>query len=60
MIAMASNGHLEGMVQQNVKVAWHGTHFFTQIPHPMQRNSEMKAILSEGFTSIQSFPAQQL
>ncbi|KAI0000223.1 hypothetical protein BJV74DRAFT_767068, partial [Russula compacta] len=29
-------------------------HFLTQIPHPMQRNSEMKAILSVGFTSIQN------
>ncbi|OSD05222.1 hypothetical protein PYCCODRAFT_1362679, partial [Trametes coccinea BRFM310] len=31
-------------------------HFFTQIPHPIHRNSEMNAILSEGLTSIQSFP----
>ncbi|KAL6306299.1 hypothetical protein BKA93DRAFT_729535, partial [Sparassis latifolia] len=31
-------------------------HFFTQIPQPMQRNSEMKAILSVGLTSIQSLP----
>lgn len=33
-------------------------HFLTQIPHPIHKNSEMKAILSEGFTSIQSFPTQ--
>ncbi|KAI0370580.1 hypothetical protein BV20DRAFT_943955, partial [Pilatotrama ljubarskyi] len=31
-------------------------YFFTQIPQPIQRNSEMNAILSDGFTSIQSFP----
>ncbi|KAI0287522.1 hypothetical protein BC826DRAFT_884592, partial [Russula brevipes] len=29
-------------------------YFLTQMPHPMQRNSEMKAILSVGFTSIQN------
>ncbi|KAH9998584.1 hypothetical protein BJV77DRAFT_936117, partial [Russula vinacea] len=29
-------------------------YFLTQIPHPMQRNSEMNAILSVGFTSIQT------
>ncbi|KAI0052130.1 hypothetical protein FA95DRAFT_1483991, partial [Auriscalpium vulgare] len=32
-------------------------HFFTQMPQPMQRNSEMKAILSLGLTSIHSLPA---
>ncbi|KAI0728518.1 hypothetical protein C8Q72DRAFT_779813, partial [Fomitopsis betulina] len=32
-------------------------HFLTQIPQPMQRNSERKAILSVGLTSIQSLPA---
>ncbi|KAI0298717.1 hypothetical protein B0F90DRAFT_1938075 [Multifurca ochricompacta] len=32
------------------------THFLTQIPQPIQRNSEIKAILSVGFTSIHSFP----
>ncbi|KIM70755.1 hypothetical protein SCLCIDRAFT_100442, partial [Scleroderma citrinum Foug A] len=32
--------------------------FFTQIPHPIHKNSEMKAILSVDFTSIQSFPAR--
>ena len=31
-------------------------HFFTQIPHPMQRVSDMYAILSLGLTSTQSFP----
>lgn len=31
-------------------------HFFTQIPHPIQRGSEMKAILDEGATSIHSRP----
>ncbi|KAM6503657.1 hypothetical protein JOM56_000600, partial [Amanita muscaria] len=30
--------------------------FLTQIPQPIHRNSEMKAILSVGFTSIHSFP----
>lgn len=32
------------------------THFLTQIPHPMQRNSEMNAILSDGLTSMHNFP----
>ena len=32
------------------------THFFTQIPQPMHKNSEMNAILSEGLTSMQSLP----
>ncbi|EJC97682.1 uncharacterized protein FOMMEDRAFT_98234, partial [Fomitiporia mediterranea MF3/22] len=31
-------------------------HFLTQIPHPIHRNSEMNAILSEGLTSMHSFP----
>ena len=31
-------------------------HFFGQIPHPMQRRSDMKAIFDSGVTSIQSFP----
>ncbi|KAF8889678.1 hypothetical protein BD779DRAFT_1417212, partial [Infundibulicybe gibba] len=31
-------------------------YFFTQIPHPMQRNSETNAILSVGLTSIHNFP----
>ncbi|KAF8842877.1 hypothetical protein BDN67DRAFT_898399, partial [Paxillus ammoniavirescens] len=29
-------------------------HFFTQIPQPIHRNSDMNAILSVDFTSIQS------
>lgn len=33
-----------------------GSDFFTQIPQPIQRNSEMKAILSLDLTSIHSFP----
>ncbi|KAF8499509.1 hypothetical protein JB92DRAFT_2743408, partial [Gautieria morchelliformis] len=33
-------------------------YFLTQIPHPMHRTSEMKAILSVGLTSIHSFPRQ--
>ncbi|TDL18772.1 hypothetical protein BD410DRAFT_728036 [Rickenella mellea] len=32
------------------------THFFTHIPHPMHKNSEMNAILSVGLTSIHNFP----
>ncbi|OAX43307.1 hypothetical protein K503DRAFT_681475 [Rhizopogon vinicolor AM-OR11-026] len=32
------------------------TDFFTQIPQPMHRNSEMNAILSVDFTSMQSLP----
>lgn len=31
-------------------------HFFGQIPHPMQRLSEMKAIRESEVTSMQSFP----
>ncbi|KAJ7781861.1 hypothetical protein DFH07DRAFT_728532, partial [Mycena maculata] len=31
-------------------------HFLTQIPQPIHRNSEMKAILSVDLTSMQSFP----
>lgn len=33
-------------------------HFFGQIPQPMQRLSEMKAILESGVTSMQSFPVR--
>ncbi|TFK34443.1 hypothetical protein BDQ12DRAFT_613453 [Crucibulum laeve] len=36
------------------------THFLTQIPQPMHKNSEIKAILSVGLTSIQSFPEYTL
>lgn len=32
------------------------SHFLTHIPQPMQRNSEMKAILSVGLTSIHILP----
>ena len=44
----------------NEKNVGHGdkTHFLTQIPQPMHRNSEMKAILSVGLTSIHSLPDQ--
>ncbi|KAF8068900.1 hypothetical protein FPV67DRAFT_1415542, partial [Lyophyllum atratum] len=35
-------------------------YFFTQIPQPMQRNSEMNAILSVGLTSIHNFPRESL
>ncbi|EGV60290.1 hypothetical protein CANTEDRAFT_110083 [Yamadazyma tenuis ATCC 10573] len=31
-------------------------HFFTQIPHPIHKFSEMKAILEVGVTSIHNFP----
>ncbi|RKP24128.1 hypothetical protein SYNPS1DRAFT_7454, partial [Syncephalis pseudoplumigaleata] len=31
-------------------------HFFGQIPHPIHRVSEMKAIFESGVTSIQSLP----
>ncbi|KAI6124407.1 hypothetical protein EDD16DRAFT_1475144, partial [Pisolithus croceorrhizus] len=33
-------------------------HFLTQIPHPIHKNSDMKAILSVGFTSIHSLPSK--
>ncbi|KIK20483.1 hypothetical protein PISMIDRAFT_105733, partial [Pisolithus microcarpus 441] len=33
-------------------------HFFTQMPHPIHRNSDMNAILSVGFTSIHSLPSK--
>ncbi|TFK91169.1 hypothetical protein K466DRAFT_483352, partial [Polyporus arcularius HHB13444] len=32
-------------------------HFFTQIPQPIHKNSEMYAILSVGLTSMHSFPS---
>ncbi|KAH7923095.1 hypothetical protein BV22DRAFT_991654, partial [Leucogyrophana mollusca] len=35
-------------------------HFLTHIPHPIQRNSEMNAILSVGLTSMQTIPVKQL
>ncbi|KAG1757957.1 hypothetical protein EDB19DRAFT_1623753, partial [Suillus lakei] len=35
-------------------------HFFTQIPQPMHKNSEMNAILSVDFTSMQSFPGRSV
>ena len=31
-------------------------HFFGQIPHPMHRRSDMKAILDSGATSIHNLP----
>lgn len=31
-------------------------HFFGQIPQPMHKRSEMKAILESGATSMQSLP----
>lgn len=31
-------------------------HFLGQIPHPIQRRSEMKAIFESGVTSMQSLP----
>ncbi|KAG0697810.1 hypothetical protein DFH29DRAFT_760292, partial [Suillus ampliporus] len=34
-------------------------HFFTQIPQPMHKNSEMNAILSVDFTSMQSLPRRE-
>jgi len=33
-------------------------HFLGQMPHPIHRRSEMKAILDSGVTSIQSFPVR--
>lgn len=33
-------------------------HFLGQIPHPMQRRSEIKAILESGATSMQSLPVR--
>ncbi|KAG1810067.1 uncharacterized protein HD556DRAFT_1222787, partial [Suillus plorans] len=35
-------------------------HFFTQIPQPMHKNSEMNAILSVDFTSMQSLPGRSI
>ncbi|KAJ6581832.1 hypothetical protein B0H19DRAFT_929649 [Mycena capillaripes] len=34
--------------------------FLTQIPQPIHRNSEMKAILSVDLTSMQSFPGETI
>ncbi|KAG1834625.1 hypothetical protein DFJ58DRAFT_670592 [Suillus subalutaceus] len=36
------------------------THFFTQIPQPIHKNSEMNAILSVDFTSMQSLPGRKI
>ncbi|XP_006463321.1 hypothetical protein AGABI2DRAFT_73456 [Agaricus bisporus var. bisporus H97] len=36
------------------------TYFLTQIPHPIHKNSEINAILSEGLTSIHNFPSNRL
>ncbi|KAF8216774.1 hypothetical protein K438DRAFT_1559501, partial [Mycena galopus ATCC 62051] len=33
--------------------------FLTQIPQPIHKNSEMKAILSVDLTSMQSFPGEK-
>jgi hypothetical protein len=33
-------------------------HFLGQIPHPMHRRSEMKAILDSGVTSMHSLPVR--
>ncbi|KAJ7809093.1 hypothetical protein B0H14DRAFT_2379975, partial [Mycena olivaceomarginata] len=35
-------------------------HFLTQIPQPIHRNSEMKAILSVDLTSMQSLPGENV
>ncbi|KAG1825557.1 uncharacterized protein BJ212DRAFT_1248996, partial [Suillus subaureus] len=35
-------------------------HFFTQIPQPIHKNSEMNAILSVDFTSMQSLPGRKI
>lgn len=66
MIAIASNGHLEEHKSKlyhphDLEVEREGgyereTHFFTQIPQPIHKNSEMKAILSDDLTSIHSLP----
>lgn len=59
---MASNGHLGcaelGLGGRGGHRKW--AHFFTQIPQPMHKNSEMKAILSVDLTSIHSFPSKFL
>ena len=33
-------------------------HFFGHMPHPIQRDSDMKAILESGVTSMQSLPVR--
>lgn len=33
-------------------------HFLTQIPHPMHKRSDMKAIFDSDVTSMQSFPVR--
>jgi hypothetical protein len=64
MMAIASKGHLERARkvydddQDGECVMDVCSHFFTQMPQPIHRNSEIKAILSVGFTSIHSFPAE--
>ena len=34
-------------------------HFLTQIPHPMQRSSDIHAILDNGATSMHSLPERK-
>lgn len=56
----------DGFEWASVRVSYHETepgegeetYFFTQIPHPIHRNSEMYAILSVGLTSIHSLPRE--
>ncbi len=62
MIAIASNGHLEieSAHRTPCEARNVSTHFLTQIPQPIHRNSDMNAILSVGFTSIHSLPTAQV
>ncbi|KAJ7016268.1 hypothetical protein C8F04DRAFT_982247 [Mycena alexandri] len=54
---MASKGHLYAWILAGAgSSSIQCCYFLTQIPQPMHRNSEMKAILSVDLTSMQSFP----
>ena len=56
----SENTIVQNETRTGILVGTAKTHFLTQMPHPMQRNSEMNAILSVGFTSIQSLPEKTL
>ena len=59
MIAIASNGHLKRGSRDKKKTEESGrAYFLTQIPQPIHRISEIKAILSVGLTSMHSFPGR--
>ncbi|KAF8438085.1 hypothetical protein L210DRAFT_3404927 [Boletus edulis BED1] len=59
-MAIASKGHLSQVRLNRSAQTPAQTYFFTQIPQPIHKNSDMNAILSDGFTSMQSLPEKQV